>query len=58
MRMKWQYWLILELLAIFETMAWIYFFPGDFEQDFGKAVIGFVIIISIEYYKKIKGDKE
>ena len=56
--MKWWNWLILELLAIFETMAWIYFFPGDFEQDFEKAMIGFVIIFSIEYYKKIKGDKE
>ena len=56
--MKWWHQLVLELMIIFGVIAWIYFFPGDFEQDFGKAMIGFVIIFLIEYCRKIKGDKE
>ena len=31
--MKWWYWLVLELLIIFGTIAWIYFFPSEFEYD-------------------------
>ena len=51
--MKWWHWLILELLIIFGVMAWIYFFPREFEDDFAKGMIGFVLIYAIEKYKDI-----
>jgi len=51
--MKWWYWLILELLVIFGTMAWIYFFPGEIEDDFAKGMIGFGLICVIEEHKNI-----
>ena len=52
--MKWWYWLILELLIIFGVIAWIYFFPSDFECDFAKGMIGFVLIYTIEDCKDIR----
>jgi hypothetical protein len=52
---KWWYWLILELLILFEIMAWIYFFPGDIEYDFYRALLGFDFIYLIEKYRK-KGE--
>ena len=45
--MKWWHWLVLELLIIFGIMAWIYFFPSEFEDDFAKGMIGFVLIYAI-----------
>ena len=55
--MKWWHWLILELLIIFGIIAWIYFFPGEFEDDFGKGLIGFVLIYAIEQCKDINRRK-
>ena len=52
--MKWWYWVILELLIIFGVMAWIYFFPSDFEYAFAKGMVGFVLIYTIEDCKDIK----
>lgn len=52
--MKWWYWLVLELLIIFGVLTWIYFFPSDFEYDFAKGLIGFVLIYTIEDCKDIR----
>lgn len=52
--MKWWYWLILETLIIFGVMTWIFFSPGEPEQDIGKALIGYVFIYVIEKYREIK----
>lgn len=51
--MKWWHWLILELLIIFGVIAWIYFFPSEFEDNFAKVMIGFVLIYAIEKCKDI-----
>ena len=56
--MKWWHWLILELLIIFGVMAWIYFFPSDYEDDFAKGMVGFVLIYVIETYRETKGSKK
>lgn len=50
--MKWWHWLILELLIIFEVIAWIYFFPSEIEYDLGKGLIGFALISAIEKYRE------
>lgn len=50
--MKWWYWLILELLIIFGTITWIYFFPSEIEYDFGKGLFGFALIYAIEKYRE------
>jgi hypothetical protein len=50
--MKWWYWLILELLIIFGTIASIYFFPGEIEEDFAKGMLGFVLFYCIEQRSK------
>ena len=50
--MKWWYWLVLELLIIFGVIAWIYFFPNDFEYDLGKGLFGFTLIYAIEKYRE------
>lgn len=55
--MKWWYWLVLELLIIFGVIAWIYFFPSEFEYDFAKGMIGFVLIYAIEKYRDINKRK-
>ncbi len=46
--MKWWHWLILELLIIFGVIAWIYFFPSEFEYDFAKGMIGFVLLYCVK----------
>ena len=56
--MKWWHWLILELLIIFGVMAWIYFFPSDFKDDFAKGMIGFVLIYAIEECRDYMEKKE
>ena len=55
--MKWWYWLILELLIIFGVIAWIYFFPSDFDEDFSKGLIGFWLFYAIEKYRDINRRK-
>ena len=55
--MKWWYWLVLELLIIFGVMAWIYFFPSEFEYDFGKGLIGTALIYAIENSRDINRRK-
>lgn len=59
--MKWWHWLILELLIIFGVIAWIYFFPSEeFEGDFAKGLVGFVLFYALETtrnYCRRKGDK-
>ena len=55
--MKWWYWLILELLIIFGVTAWVYFFPGEIEDDFAKGMIGFVLIYAITECKDINRRK-
>lgn len=55
--MKWWHWLILELLIIFGVIAWIYFFPSDYEEDFCKALLVYVLIFCIEKTRKyFKGE--
>jgi hypothetical protein len=49
--MKWWHWLVLELLIIFGVISWIYFFPGEIEDDFAKGLIGFVLIYAIDKYR-------
>lgn len=51
--MKWWHWLILELLIIFGTITWIYFFPGEIEDDFAKGMIGFGLVCVIEEHQNI-----
>lgn len=46
--MKWWHWLILELLIIFGIIAWIYFFPSEFEYDFAKGMIGLVLLCLVK----------
>jgi len=50
--MKWWHWLVLELLVIFGVISWIYFFPGEFEDDFAKSLIGFVLIYAVNKYRE------
>lgn len=50
--MKWWHWLILELLIIFGVISWIYFFPGEIEDDFAKSLIGFVLIYAVDKYRE------
>ena len=51
--MKWWYWLVLELLAIFGVMAWTYLTPSELlEEDCCKALLGYVVIFSIEKIRK------
>lgn len=51
--MKWWYYLILEILILFGIMAWIYFFPSpERVDDFAKSFLGFVLIYSIETFRK------
>ena len=50
--MKWWHWLVLELLIIFGVIYWIYFFPGEIEDDFAKSLIGFVLIYAVEKYRE------
>ena len=57
--MKWWHWLILELLVMFGVMTWIFFFPCElWEEDAGKALLGFVLIFCIEkvrmYFRRNK----
>jgi hypothetical protein len=52
--MKWWYWLILELLIVFEVISWVYFFPSKIEGgNFAKGMIGFVLIYVIEVCRGI-----
>jgi hypothetical protein len=53
--MKWWHWLILELLILFGTTTWIYFFPDEIEYDFCRALLGFDFIYLIEKFRK-KGE--
>ena len=55
--MKWWHWLILELLIIFGVMAWIYFFPSDFDEDFSKGMVGFALVYAITECKDINRRK-
>lgn len=55
--MKWWYWLILELLIIFGVTAWVYFFPGEIEDDLAKGLIGFVLIYAITECKDVNSRK-
>ena len=55
--MKWWYWLILELLIIFGVTAWVYFFPGEIEDDLAKGLIGFVLIYAITECKDVNRRK-
>lgn len=50
--MKWWHWLVLELLIIFGVISWIYFFPGEIEDDFAKSLIGFVLIYAVDKYRE------
>lgn len=57
--MKWWYWLILELLIMFGVLTWIYFTPSElWEEDAGKALLGYVLIFCIEkvrmYFRRNK----
>ena len=53
--MKWWHWLILELMIIFGVIAWVYFFPSDFEYDFAKGVLGFGLVYCIEGMRNSMG---
>jgi hypothetical protein len=55
--MKWWHWLVLEMLIIFGVIAWIYFFPSEFEYDLGKGMIAFALIYVIEECKDIKQEE-
>ena len=51
--MKWWFWLILELLAMFGVMVWTYFLPSElWEEDFCKGLLAYVLIFCIEKIRK------
>lgn len=51
--MKWQYWLLLEVLIEFSVIAWIYFFPSDDNVgNLARAMLGFSLIYCIEVIRK------
>jgi hypothetical protein len=56
--MKWWHWLILELLILFGTTTWIYFFPDEVEVNLAKGVFGFALIYFIETLRNATNDKK
>ena len=48
--MKYWFWICLELLMVFGTGVWIYFFPED---GLAKGFIGFGMLMLVEEYKEI-----
>ena len=51
--MKLWCWLVLELLVMFGTIAWVYFSPSEtFEEDCCRALLGYVVIFSVENIRK------
>ena len=58
MKVKWWHFIILKLIVVFVTMAWIYFFPTEIENDFARSLVGFGILWAIVEIKKKNKEEE
>lgn len=51
---KWWHFIILKLMVVFGTIAWIYFFSDEIEFDFARGLVGFGILWAITEIEKKK----
>lgn len=54
MKVKCWHFIILKLMVVFGTMAWICCFPDEIEIDFARGLVGFGILWAITEIEKKK----